>query len=277
MSREVHPAAAVWPLLADDELQALADDIATNGLLDPITIDADGRVVDGRNRLAACQLAGIEPHYVILDNDAVVHALINARNGARRHMTTGARAMAVALTLDTAGLRENGRWKKGVITVTNSENSQSSAWPKAMADAGAILDHAPDLADAVVTGGVSLHDAHKTAKRRKEDAQSAEAKLTKLAADHPDLAAKVRADELTLEGAIAEGRERVQQWNLTMRGGEEAARRITDDLALDVSAVVIATLAPRNTTAEWATPADLDLPALIDCVLKALDQLEDCR
>ena len=69
----VHPAAAMLPMMGDDELQALADDIKANGLQEPIILWRDNReaangsegpfplwLLDGRNRLAALKLLGID-------------------------------------------------------------------------------------------------------------------------------------------------------------------------------------------------------------------------
>jgi hypothetical protein len=259
-------------MLPSDELEALAADIAENGLLDPITVDGTGTVLDGRNRLTACELAKVEPHFVIHDGDPF--ALILSKNAHRRHMSTGARAMATAKVLAAAGARENGRWKRG--TVDNGPGSDSE-WPKAMQRAGTVLDTAPELADAVVKGSTTLREAHDTAKRRKEAAQSTEARLIKLAEDHPDLAEKVRNDELTVDGAIAEGRERITQWGQMNRAGEAAAERIAQQMPLDVNEIVIAAIAPRNTLRAWATPAVLDIPALIDALNNAITKLEDCK
>ena len=69
----MHPAAAMLPMMGDDELQALADDIKANGLQEPIILWRDNReaangsegpfplwLLDGRNRLAALKLLGID-------------------------------------------------------------------------------------------------------------------------------------------------------------------------------------------------------------------------
>src|SRR5262249_31178360 len=48
----VHPAADLFPMMPDDELDALAKDIEENGLQQPIVFLKDA-VLDGRNRLAA--------------------------------------------------------------------------------------------------------------------------------------------------------------------------------------------------------------------------------
>src|SRR5262245_14402809 len=82
-------------MLSDDELRDLADDIAANGLLHPITLDDQGRIVDGSNRDAACRLKGITPDYVTLNGHEPV-AFILSQNIARRHLTKGQQALIVA-------------------------------------------------------------------------------------------------------------------------------------------------------------------------------------
>jgi DNA-binding Lrp family transcriptional regulator len=60
----LHPACAAFPDLSHDELLALGRDIKTNGLLSPIVIvKQEGQkhsLLDGKNRLAAAELVGIE-------------------------------------------------------------------------------------------------------------------------------------------------------------------------------------------------------------------------
>lgn len=95
---EIHPVAAMFPMLAADELQELADDIKANGQVFPIILDQKGTLIDGRNRLAACKLAGVEPRFELIDDGRDPVAYILATNVSRRHLSKGQRAMAVART-----------------------------------------------------------------------------------------------------------------------------------------------------------------------------------
>jgi hypothetical protein len=59
---KVHPAAELFPLMSETELQELADDVVKNGMVEPIVIwrkDGDSCLIDGRNRLDALALAGL--------------------------------------------------------------------------------------------------------------------------------------------------------------------------------------------------------------------------
>ena len=92
---QIHPIADIFPLMADDELDELAEDIKANGLINPIVVDGDGVLIDGRNRLEACRRAGVEPRFQDLNGaDPVVFIL--SSNDKRRHMSKGARAMVAA-------------------------------------------------------------------------------------------------------------------------------------------------------------------------------------
>jgi hypothetical protein len=53
---DFHPLADKFPLMESDELRKLANDIVVNGLMEKITL-YQGKILDGRNRYRACQLA----------------------------------------------------------------------------------------------------------------------------------------------------------------------------------------------------------------------------
>jgi hypothetical protein len=51
---KVHPCADVFPMMTDEELDKLAEDIKANGLKDPVDFVGD-ELVDGRNRMEAME------------------------------------------------------------------------------------------------------------------------------------------------------------------------------------------------------------------------------
>jgi hypothetical protein len=153
----VHPATDLFPLLDDDDLAVLAADIKANGLRQPVVLDTEGLILDGRNRLAACRLAGVGPEFVSYEGKEPEMYVISA-NVHRRHMTTGARAMATAMVLQSIGKRRNGRWARGSVPVTSG--SGSNGWSQRMAEAGLVVDAAdPELCRRVLSGEVTLDAA----------------------------------------------------------------------------------------------------------------------
>lgn len=91
-----HPIADVWPMMEQEKLQDLADDIKKNGQLVPVWL-YEGMILDGRNRYAACKIAGVEPKTQTYTGDEPT-AFAVSMNDKRRHMTASVRS-AVAVEL----------------------------------------------------------------------------------------------------------------------------------------------------------------------------------
>ena len=90
-----HPAAALFPLLNEWDLHDLAVDIKERGQREPVAV-YNGQVLDGRNRLAACELVGVEPKVRYLEDSGVGGdpiAFVISCNLRRRHMTVSQLAM----------------------------------------------------------------------------------------------------------------------------------------------------------------------------------------
>ncbi len=92
---KVHPAALIFPPLDQNQLEALSDDIAANGQRETIKI-YEGKILDGRNRYAACFDAGIEPILEYLTGDIDPIAYVISLNLHRRHLNESQRAMVAA-------------------------------------------------------------------------------------------------------------------------------------------------------------------------------------
>jgi ParB/Sulfiredoxin domain len=90
---KVHPAADVFPMMTDDELAKLGEDIKANGLRCPIVRyrekDGNAFLLDGRNRLEAIERAGLTYRSCmdseVYSGDPV--SLIIGLNIHRRHLT----------------------------------------------------------------------------------------------------------------------------------------------------------------------------------------------
>ncbi len=55
--RAIHPLAALFPPMTEDEFAAIAADVAANGLVEPIML-LEGEILDGIHRLRGCLQAG---------------------------------------------------------------------------------------------------------------------------------------------------------------------------------------------------------------------------
>jgi len=193
----VHPLAACFPMLEEDELNALAADIAANGLRVPIVLDRDGNLVDGRNRMEACRRADVKPHFTVLPDGEIPELAILSFNSGRRHLSGGQRAMmaAVALKLDSVKIRHGTR--KRVADAAGVD-------PALVTRALLVVEGAPELVEQVTKGG-SLNQAYEEACKRRDRKAAAETTLASLRVLHPDLANRVDAGDLTLDEATAVG------------------------------------------------------------------------
>ena len=93
---QFHPACLAFPPLKDNELGELAQDIAANGLRNPIVL-LQGKILDGRNRYLACEIAGVTPRFVEFEGEDPI-AWVLSQNLVRRHLTASQKAV-VALDL----------------------------------------------------------------------------------------------------------------------------------------------------------------------------------
>lgn len=95
----VHPVAAMFPLISDEDLDKMAADIVDNGLREAIVLSrvddtAEWQIIDGRNRYRACKRAGVKPRFSANDMDPEqIGPWIISHNLHRRSLTASQRAV----------------------------------------------------------------------------------------------------------------------------------------------------------------------------------------
>lgn len=196
MPRQHHPIADLFPMLAEDELRELAADIKQRGQLQPIVLDSEGRILDGRNRHAACELAGVEPWFEDYKGDDPDGYALSV-NINRRHLDKGQQGMVIARA----------------ARVTNNLSLRSAAKESNVSrefvrQANVVLDYAPGRAVLVTAGDESLNEAYKAAKAARDTAKSRDAKLDELRKISTDLAVLVDNGIRDLDDALREAKHR---------------------------------------------------------------------
>lgn len=86
-----HEYANLFPMMPQADLERLAKDIAENGLMEPV-ITLDGKILDGRNRYAACEIADVPPLFLEYGGTDPL-AFVVSHNLNRRHLDESQRGM----------------------------------------------------------------------------------------------------------------------------------------------------------------------------------------
>jgi hypothetical protein len=98
----VHPAAELFPMLSDDDIETLGRDISQNGLRVPLVFTPDKQLLDGRNRLLAMARKGIDGGEIFVGKRVCQddpYAYVVSVNIHRRHLTTTQRKELAAALL----------------------------------------------------------------------------------------------------------------------------------------------------------------------------------
>ena len=154
----VHPAATLFPLLEDADFEALVADIREHGLREAIWLARDDRILDGRNRLRACEAADVEPRFRTYKGDDAV-AFVVSLNLHRRHLNPSQQAMVAARLADMPqGTRTDlaqicAKSQTDAATLLNVSRRSVQHATKVLADG------AEDLVAAVDRGTVMVSDA----------------------------------------------------------------------------------------------------------------------
>jgi hypothetical protein len=218
------------------------NDIKTHGLREPITLDPHGLLLDGRNRLAACEKAGVTPRFRIFDGHPLTFVV--SENLQRRHLDTGGRAMVAARIADMRQGERTDLPSAKLQKVSRVSRAQAAEMlhvsERSVADAQKVMTSGvPKLAHAVVVGELPVSTAAAVAR------QSPEAQRDVLAAPDP-----AKAVARTVRGRLLNAPEKITVRRALLR--DAAAEDPGDDIA--DYAVIAAKLDLGE--CEWQRPYD---------------------
>jgi hypothetical protein len=243
----VFPAADIFPMMDQADLGELAADIRQHGQREPLVLATvereveqdDGSVelakvemlVDGRNRRAACQLAGVEPAVRRLNGEDPT-AYVMSANIHRRHMTKGQRAMAVAMMYP--------KGRQGQRTdIRNADGSTSGKIPEVaevdpsyIGRARTVLKFTPEVAPQVLSGALMLDSAYTDAKVRKERSELESTKLEEAATRLAKRMAALKERDEGLYDKVVEGDLTIKEAEDEARAREMARERLFENLSL---------------------------------------------
>lgn len=180
-----HKYADIFPMMTDEELAALVQDMRQNGYDEssPI-VTIGGEILDGRNRYKAAQIAGVVPVFVEFHGDDPL-AYVIRHNLNRRHLNESQRAViaarlanmtysdgAILMHLKHGHASANLHWHKN----KSGENSPSFSLEQAaemlnvgrrtVATVKAVERAAPELVKAIERGEMTAHEAQKKIRER---------------------------------------------------------------------------------------------------------------
>jgi N6-adenosine-specific RNA methylase IME4/ParB-like chromosome segregation protein Spo0J len=152
---EFHPLANIFPLVEGAEFDELVADIREHGLHEPIVVYED-KVLDGRNRLRACEAAGVEPTFTVYQGDDPVSYVVSL-NLRRRHLNESQRAMVAA---KLATLKDGQRADLVEGLPIGRASALLNVGERTVARAREVQEHGtPELVGAVERGAVSVSAA----------------------------------------------------------------------------------------------------------------------
>lgn len=182
MQLQPHPAATLFPMMSDAELDDLAADIRAHGQHRPIIV-WEGSILDGRNRFEACKRAGVTPQLLPWRPGTPTESptqWVLSENLHRRHLTVDQRAL-IALEAQALFVAE----AKARQRAAGGDRRQAKQEPERLPPRGGKRSPT-SAAQAATAAGVSARSVERA--RRVQLAK-------------PEILEQVRKGELTLKQA----------------------------------------------------------------------------
>lgn len=165
-----HKYADIFPMMTDEELAALVQDMRQNGYDEssPIVTIGD-EILDGRNRYKAAQIAGVVPVFVEFHGDDPL-AYVIRHNLNRRHLNESQRAVIAArlANMEHGGNRrvQSANWHFENEFSLEQAAEMLNVGRRTVARVKAVERAAPELVEAIERGEMTAHEAQKKIRER---------------------------------------------------------------------------------------------------------------
>jgi N6-adenosine-specific RNA methylase IME4 len=172
---EYHEYANIFPLIEGDDFNNLKEDIRIKGQSEPIVL-FEGKVLDGRNRLRACEALGLKPVFKEFKGDDALGYVIS-NNLRRRHLTESQRACiaqdVLPLLEEQAKKRQGARNDLNIPTKVSESRGESrvaaartfSVGTTYISDAKKIKLEHPELYKEILRGSKNIHEVKSSLKK----------------------------------------------------------------------------------------------------------------
>lgn len=171
---EFHPVADAFPVIADGEFRKLVESIRECGQLEPIWLDAEGRIIDGGHRVKACCDLGIDVKVRQYEGpEESILGFVVGLNLRRRQLKGSQLAMLAARL---AGLEQGERQDRRICPSTTIAEAakQVGVSPRSVKSANKVLhDGVEQLVKAVDAGKVTVSAAGEVAGLKKQEQREA--------------------------------------------------------------------------------------------------------
>jgi len=171
----LHPLCSIFPQMPDAEFDALRDDIEQHGQRDAIVL-WDGQILDGRHRMQACLVLGIEPKFRTVEMSwEEAKAYVLSVNLTRRHLDASQRAIiASRLATLQKGVRSDRQICPSSVTQQEAADSLNVGVTQVKKARKVEDAAAAEVVSEVERGKMSLHKAGKLAAAVPDKAEQAE-------------------------------------------------------------------------------------------------------
>jgi N6-adenosine-specific RNA methylase IME4 len=178
---EGHSISNLFPLMSEQEIKALAEDIQKNGLKNPIVL-LDGKILDGRNRYQACLKINLKPTTITYQGKDPLKDIVSW-NLHRRHLNESQKAF-VALEIEkylAIEAKERQRGGRGGVLLREKipEAKKGKASDKAaqivgvnphyITDAKMISKKAPEEAEKIKAGKITIVQVKRKIKEKNRE------------------------------------------------------------------------------------------------------------